>query len=176
MFLKKKKNYETISNEIYQKIVKFSRNKIFYIKYKVPDTIDGRFDMLVLITIIVVFRLSKIKYDGIKLSQNIFDVVFRDLDFSLRELGAGDVSVSNNMKKLISSYMGRQKVYLKAFKNYNKDMLTLAFKNNIYRNNKQKKNIILLLSTNIFKINKKLDVIDDKKILNGDFDFKDSLL
>ena len=139
MFFKKKKNYETISNEIYQKIVKFSRNKIFYTKYKVPDTIDGRFDMLVLITIIVVFRLSKIKNDGIKLSQNIFDVVFRDLDFSLRELGAGDVSVSNNMKKLISSYMGRQKVYLKAFKNYNKDLLALAFKNNIYRNNKQKK-------------------------------------
>ncbi len=132
--------------------------------------------MLVLITIIVVFRLSKIKNDGIKLSQNIFDVIFRDLDFSLRELGAGDVSVSTNMKKLISSYMGRQKVYLKAFKNYNKDILTLAFKNNIYRNNKQKKNIILLLSTNIFKIIKKLDVIDDKKILNGDFDFEDCLL
>ena len=176
MFFKKKKNYETISNEIYQKIVKFSRNKIFYTKYKVPDTIDGRFDMLVLITIIVVFRLSKIKNDGIKLSQNIFDVVFRDLDFSLRELGAGDVSVSNNMKKLISSYMGRQKVYLKAFENCNKDLLALAFKNNIYRNNKQKKDLIILLSTNIFKINKKLDVIEDKKILNGDFDFNDCLL
>ena len=172
----KKKIYETISNDIYQKIVKFSRNKIFYTKYKVPDTIDGRFDMLVLITIIVVFRLSKIKNDGINLSQNIFDVVFRDLDFSLRELGAGDVSVSNNMKKLISSYMGRQKVYLKAFKNYDIDLLALAFKNNIYRNNKQKKDLIILLSTNIFKINKKLDVIDDKKILNGDFDFEDCLL
>ena len=176
MFFKKKKNYELISNEIYQKIVKFSRNKIFYTKYKVPDTIDGRFDMLVLITIIVVFRLSKIKNDGIKLSQNIFDVVFRDLDFSLRELGAGDVSVSNNMKKLISSYMGRQKVYLKAFKNYDKDLLALAFKNNIYRNNKQKKDLIILLSTNIFKINEKLVVIEDTKILSGDFDFKDCLL
>ena len=72
MFFKKKK-YETISNDIYQKIVKFSRNKIFYTKYKVPDTIDGRFDMLVLITIIIVFRLSKIKDEGIKLSQKIFD-------------------------------------------------------------------------------------------------------
>ena len=80
MFFKKKK-YETIHNDIYQKIVNFSRNKIFYTKYSVPDTIDGRFDMLVLITIIVVHRLSKIKNDGIKLSQNIFDVIFRDLDF-----------------------------------------------------------------------------------------------
>ena len=132
--------------------------------------------MLVLITIIVVFRLSKIKNDGIKLSQNIFDVVFRDLDFSLRELGAGDVSVSNNMKKLISSYMGRQKVYLKAFKNYDKDVLLLAFQNNIFRNTKLEKDIILLFSSKILNINEKLDLIEDKKILNGEFDFKDYLL
>ena len=171
MFFKKKKNYEIISNEIYQKIVKFSRNKMFYTKFKVPDTIDGRFDMLTLITIIVVFRLSKIKDDGIKLSQKIFDIIFKDLDFSLRELGAGDVSVANNMKKLISSYMGRQKIYLKAFKNNDEKFLATAFKNNIFRNNDQKDNLILLLSINIFNINKKLDLIEDKKILDGDFEF-----
>ena len=175
MFFKKKK-YETVSSEIYQKIVKFSRNKIFYTKYKVPDTIDGRFDMLVLFTIIIVFRLSKIKDEGIILSQNIFDIVFKDLDFSLRELGAGDVSVANNMKKLISSYMGRQKIYLKAFKNNDEKFLAMAFKNNIFRNNDQKENLILLLSKNIFRINKKLDLIEDKKIINGDFDFSISLL
>ena len=175
MFLKKKK-YETSSIVIYQKIVKFSRDKIFYTKYNVPDTIDGRFDMLILITIIIVFRLSKIKDEGIELSQKIFDTVFRDLDFSLRELGAGDVSVSNNMKKLISSYMGRQKIYVKAFKNNDEKFLALAFKNNIFRNNYQKKNLILLLSKNIFKINKKLDLIEDKKILDGNFDFSVCLL
>ena len=60
MFFKKKIN-ETITNDIYQKIVNFSRDKIFYTKYNVPDTIDGRFDILVLTTIIVVHRLSKIK-------------------------------------------------------------------------------------------------------------------
>ena len=175
MFFKKKK-IETISNHIYQKIVIFSRNKIFYTKYSVPDTIDGRFDMLVLITIIVVHRLSKIKNEGIELSQNIFDVVFKDLDFSLRELGAGDVSVANNMKKLISSYMGRQKVYVEAFKNKDEEFLALAFKNNIFRNNDQRKDLILLLSKNIFRIKNKLDLIEDKKILNGDFNFSNSVL
>ena len=175
MFFKKKK-YETVSNDIFQKIVNFSRNKIFYTKYCVPDTIDGRFDMLVLTTIIVVHRLSKIKNEGIVLSQNIFDIVFKDLDFSLRELGAGDVSVANNMKKLISSYMGRQKIYLKAFKSEDEKFLALAFKNNIFRNKDQKKNLILLLSKNIFRINKKLNLIEDKKMLIGDFDFSISLL
>ena len=175
MFFKKKK-YETISNDIYQKIVIFSRNKIFYTKYNVPDTIDGRFDMLVLINIIVVHRLSKIKNEGIELSQKIFDIIFKDLDFSLRELGAGDVSVVNNMKKFISSYMGRQKIYVTAFKNEDEKFLALALKNNIFRNNDQKKNLILLLSKNIFRINKKLHLIEDKKMIIGDFDFSISLL
>ena len=170
MFFKKKK-YETITNDVYQKIVKFSRDKIFYTKYKVPDTIDGRFDMLVLITIITVFRLSKIKDEGTGLSQKIFDTIFKDLDFSLRELGAGDVSVSNNMKKLISSYMGRQKIYVKAFKNNDEKFLALAFRNNIFRNNDQNESLILLLSKNILIINKKLSLIEDKKILDGNFEF-----
>ncbi len=172
----KKKIYETVSKNIYQKIVNISRNKIFYTKYNVPDTIDGRFDMLVLITIIVAHRLSKIKNEGIELSQKIFDIVFKDLDYSLRELGAGDVSVSNNMKKLISSYMGRQKIYVEAFKSEDEKFLALAFKNNIFRNKDQKKNLILLLSKNILRINKKLHLIEDKKMLNGDFDFSISLL
>ena len=175
MFFKKKK-YETVSNDIYQKIVIFSRNKIFYTKYNVPDTIDGRFDMLVLITVIIVHRLSKITNEGIELSQNIFDVVFKDLDFSLRELGAGDVSVANNMKKLISSYMGRQKIYVKAFKSEDEKFLASAFKNNIFRNTDQKKNLILLLSKNILRINKKLYLIEDTKLLIGDFNFSISLL
>ena len=137
---------------------------------------DGRFDMLILITILIAFRLSKIKDEGKELSQKIFDTIFKDLDFSFRELGAGDISVANNMKKLISSYMGRQKIYIQAFENEDKNILALAFKNNIFRNNDQKANLILLLTTNILKINKKLNLIEDKKILNGDFKFPVSLL
>ena len=127
--------------------------------------------MLVLITIVVVHRLSKIKNEGSELSQKIFDIVFKDLDYSLRELGAGDVSVANNMKKLISSYMGRQKIYVKAFKNNDEKILTVAFKNNIFRNNFQKENLISLLSKKIFVINENLNLIEDKKILNGNFEF-----
>ena len=132
--------------------------------------------MLVLITVIVGPLLSKIKNEGSELSQKIFDIVFKDLDYSLRELGAGDVSVANNMKKLISSYMGRQKIYIKAFESEDENFLALAFKNNIFRNKDQKKNLILLLSKNILRINKKLHLIEDKKLLIGDFDFSITLL
>ena len=81
----------------------------------VPDTIDGRFDILTLLVILIVYRLSFISKNGSKISQSLFDLMFQDLDYSLRELGAGD-AVSKNMRKFISSYMGRQKVYINALK------------------------------------------------------------
>ena len=114
-------------------------------------------------------RLSKIKNEGSELSQKIFDIVFRDLDYSLRELGAGDVSVANNMKKLISSYMGRQKTYIKAFKNDDEKFLELAFKNNIYRNNEQNGDYILSLSRNIFRINKRFVSLKINNIFTIEF-------
>ena len=67
--------------------------------------------------------------------------------------------------------MGRQKIYVKAFKNNDEKILTLAFKNNIFRNNSQKENLISLLSKKIFIINENLNLIEDKKILDGNFEF-----
>ena len=72
--------------------------------------------------------------------------------------------------------MGRQKIYVKAFKNNDKKFLALAFKNNIFRNNDQNESLILLLSKNILTINKKLSSIEDKKILDGNFEFSVSHL
>ena len=56
---------------------------------------------------------------------------------------------------------------LKLLKVNDEKLLALAFKNNIFRNKDQKKNLILLFSKNIFRINKKLHLIEDKKMLNG---------
>ena len=167
MFFKKNKSIDII----YQKIVFFSRDKIFYTKYQVPDSIDGRFDILALITIIFIFRLSKIKPKGPELSQVLFDCIFKDLDYSLRELGAGDVSVSTNMRKFISSYMGRQKVYIDALKKNDVEKLMFSIKNNIFRNTIIEEKIISLLSKKILEIVEHLNSVSDDKILDGDFQF-----
>ena len=72
--------------------------------------------------------------------------------------------------------MGRQKIYIKAFKNNDEKFLAFSFKNNIFRNNEQNEDLILLLSINILKIKNNLDLIDDHKILKGNFDFSACLL
>ena len=118
----------------YQKIVDISRNKVFYTKLKIPDTLDGRYDLLALFSIILTFSLSKSGNKGSELSQVLFDKIFLDLDLSLREMGAGDAGVHIKIKNMIRSYMGRQKVYCEAFEKDDFIELEKSVIRNIYRN------------------------------------------
>ena len=121
-------------DSFYQKIVNVSRNKVFYTKLNVPDTIDGRYDLLVLFSTLLIFFLSNSGKKGSELSQILFDKIFLDLDLSLRELGAGDAGVHLKIKNMIKSYMGRQKVYCNCFKDYDFLKLEECISKNVYRN------------------------------------------
>ena len=129
-------NYDkrNLIDNYYEKIIKVSRQKFFYNKLMVPDTIDGRFDLLILFSIILTFFLIRIGEKGKELSQVLFDKIFLDLDLSLREMGAGDTGVHVRIKKMINSYMGRQKFYMQCLEK--NDFLTLKIHiiKNIYRN------------------------------------------
>ena len=121
-------------DSFYQKIVNISRNKFFYKNLCVPDTIDGRFDLLVFFSIIFTFFLSKCGSKGVELSQVLFDKIFLDLDLSLRELGAGDAGVHIKIKQMINSYMGRQQAYCNCLKIKDFDKLEKHITKNVYRN------------------------------------------
>ena len=167
MFFKK---YNKI-DQIYNKIVKQSRSEDFYLNLGVPDTFDGRFDMLLLTSIILIHRLSSIRTNGKEVAQNLFDTMFLDLDYSLREIGAGDVGVSSNIKKMASAYLGRQKVYSDSFKKNDINKLMEDLKNNVYRNIDANKKIVKKLALYCFYTLEKLDSYSDKQILLGNFDF-----
>jgi cytochrome b pre-mRNA-processing protein 3 len=119
---------------IYEKIIIISRNKTFYETCSVPDTIDGRFDLLVLFSVITTFFLHRSGMKGKLLSQILFDKIFLDLDLSLRELGAGDAGVHIKIKNMVKSYMGRQKVYCNSLEKNDFKSLKIHIIKNIYRN------------------------------------------
>ena len=118
----------------YQKIVNVSRNKVFYTKLNIPDTLDGRYDLLALFSIILTFTLSRLGSKGSEYSQILFDKIFLDLDLSLRELGSGDAGVNIKIKDMIRSYMGRQKAYCDCFEKDNYIKLEKSIIRNIFRN------------------------------------------
>ncbi len=99
-----KKNKD-IHFDIYYKIVNISRNSDFYSKYKVPDTTDGRFEILLLHLIILIRKLKKDRKEHV--SQSIVDLMFSSIDLSFREEGVGDLSIPKKMKKVGMVFYGR---------------------------------------------------------------------
>jgi cytochrome b pre-mRNA-processing protein 3 len=95
---------------IYGMIVTQAREPLFYRDLGVPDTVNGRFDMLVLHLWMVVRRL-KATEPGAALAQTLFDRFCDDMDANLREMGVGDLTVPKRMQAFGEAFYGRAAAY-----------------------------------------------------------------
>lgn len=132
MFLFKKRDNarrKTIER-LYGAIVAQSRSPVFYTDFGVPDTIEGRFDVLVLHMHFVNARLADSGEAGAALGQELLDRFFEDMDASLREIGIGDLSVPKKMRTLAEAYLGRSAVYGAAIKAEDETALAAAIARN----------------------------------------------
>ncbi len=99
---------------IYGMIVTQAREPLFYRDLGVPDTVNGRFDLLVLHLWMVLRRLKPIEGGG-ALSQAMFDRFCDDMDANLREMGVGDLVVPKRMQAFGEAFYGRVAAYDLAF-------------------------------------------------------------
>ena len=83
----------------------------FYTGGGVPDTLDGRFELIALHAFVVLRRLQAEPERTGELAQSLFDEMFDDMDRCLREMGAGDLGVGRRVKFMASSFLGRIKAY-----------------------------------------------------------------
>src|SRR5580704_8818571 len=95
---------------IYGMIVTQAREPMFYRGLGVPDTVNGRFDLLVLHLWMVLRRLKPIE-GGVSLSQALFDRFCEDMDGNLREMGVGDLTVPKRMQAFGEAFYGRAAAY-----------------------------------------------------------------
>lgn len=117
---------------LYPLIVAKARTPVFYQKLGVPDTMTGRFDMIVLHVVLVVNRLKSEGKAGAKLSQALFDRFFLDMDYSLRESGVGDLSVPRHIKRMMQGFNGRRVAYEEALASESDAILADVLKRNLY--------------------------------------------
>src|SRR5271157_774314 len=116
-------------------IVAQARSPTFYADYGVPDSVQGRFDLIVLHLVLVLARLGRDhgrrpgpggrsgpswarslgQTLGQTLGQGLFDAFCRDLDANLREMGVGDLAVPREMRRFGEAFYGRQVAYGEAF-------------------------------------------------------------
>ena len=92
---------------IYAGLVALAREEIFYREHAVPDSADGRFEMIGLHVILAIRHLRRQGDEGRALAQALFDVMFADMDRSLREMGVGDLSVGKHVKHLAQTFLAR---------------------------------------------------------------------
>lgn len=85
---------------VYRAIVAQSRQPVFYAQWGVPDTVTGRFDMISLHMGLVFHRLKGEGGRTAQFGQSLFDLFFKDMDRSLREMGAGDLAVPKKVRKM----------------------------------------------------------------------------
>ena len=91
---------------VYNAIVAQSRQPVFYAEWQVPDTVTGRFDMISLHMALLFRRLRAESGLQRDFSQAVFDLFFKDMDRSLREMGVGDLGVPKKIQKMGNIFFG----------------------------------------------------------------------
>jgi cytochrome b pre-mRNA-processing protein 3 len=118
--------------DLYGAIVAQARSPAFYADYGVPDTVGGRFDLIVLHLVLLLGRLEREGASTRGIGQSLFDVFCRDLDANLREMGVGDLGVPRRMRHFGEAFYGRQAAYLAALQAGDKRKLEKALARNIF--------------------------------------------
>jgi cytochrome b pre-mRNA-processing protein 3 len=100
----------------------------------VPDTLDGRFDLIGLHVGLLIRRLHPDPDPrGAEAAQAVFDAMFADMDMNLREMGVGDMSLAKRVKRMWESFHGRAQAYGAALDAADRPALEAALSRNVWR-------------------------------------------
>jgi len=117
---------------LYGAIVTQARDPRFYDSYGAPDTVLGRFDLIVLHLALLLRRLRAGGTSAGTLAQGVFDAFCRDMDHNLREMGIGDQGVPHQMRRVGEAFYGRAQAYDAALARPDNDALAETLRRNVY--------------------------------------------
>jgi len=127
----RRNRYRPLAHAAYTSIVEQARALAFFTRLEVPDTLDGRFEMIALHMFLVLNRLKAEHAAAEGFAQALFDAMFADLDRGLREMGATDMGVGKRVKEMATGFYGRIAAYEKGLAGDDR-VLSEALKRNLY--------------------------------------------
>lgn len=125
--------HERAGFALYGRLVAAAREPALYGTLGVPDTLDGRFDLVGLYAALLIRRLRALAEPGPTLAQAVFDAMFSDMDTNLREMGVGDLSVGRKVREMWEAFHGRARAYEPALVAVDVAALTAALARNVWR-------------------------------------------
>ncbi len=164
------KRFEEAANRIYLSLVEQARQPGFYLSCGVPDTADGRFDMIILHAFLLLRRLKKDHEQTAELAQELFDLMFADMDQNLREMGVGDLSVGKRIKGMAEAFYGRIAAY-EAGLTEGPEVLENALRRNLYRHVSPEDDQVAAIAQYMDREAGRLDDIEIETFSAGDMTF-----
>jgi cytochrome b pre-mRNA-processing protein 3 len=94
-------------------VTQISRQPSFFGEARIPDTLEGRLELMTLHACLALLRLGEGAGEA-PLGQAFADQLFRQFDSGLREAGVGDLAVPKRMRKIAGAFYGRLSAYAAA--------------------------------------------------------------
>jgi cytochrome b pre-mRNA-processing protein 3 len=132
-FFRRSNPYQDAAGLLYAALVEKARDPVFYTSLGVSDTVNGRFDMVVIHAMLVLRRLRGHGDAADRTGKALLELLFRDMDQSLREMGVGDMGVGRHIKKMAKALFGRAEAYEAGLDSADSGVLIQALKDNLYR-------------------------------------------
>ncbi len=130
----RRRPYERPGFELYGAAVGAARTPALFAELGVPDTLEGRFD---LVSLHVGLLIRRLRTDGDArgpaLAQAVFDAMFADMDLNLREMGVGDMSIGKRVRAMWEAFHGRALAYESALDSQDPAALAEALARNVWR-------------------------------------------
>ena len=120
-----------VAEQLYRDLVNQARMPVFYRELGVPDTPEGRFEMVGL-HVALLRRLRAAGTPGRALAQELFDVMFADMDESPRHLGIGELSIGKQIKRLAGHFYARLRALDHALGTVPAALLAPMLRTNVY--------------------------------------------
>jgi len=118
---------------LYRAIVGAARMPHLYAGLGVPDTVEGRFEMITLHCALVVLELQTAdSKEGRALSQALFDTMFDDFDAAMREMGVGDSGVGKKIRFMAEGFYGRAEALKAVLDSEQADQLQTVLARNVF--------------------------------------------
>jgi cytochrome b pre-mRNA-processing protein 3 len=130
----RRRPHERAGFELYGAAVAAAREPALFERLGVPDTVEGRFDLVSLHVGLLIRRLRRDPdARGRALAQAVFDAMFADMDLNLREMGVGDLAVGKRVRQAWEAFHGRALAYEAALDSAEADALPEALARNVWR-------------------------------------------
>jgi cytochrome b pre-mRNA-processing protein 3 len=156
--------------QFYRALVAEARDTSLYRDLEVPDTSEGRFEMVALHVALAMRRLRRIDGVGPAAARDLMEVMLTDMDRSVRELGIGDLSVGKYVKRMAQSLLSRMQTLERALPERDIAMLSAMLEHNVYGDIPRQGEVTATLARRLLAFAAHLDQVQDGVLLQGTID------